>query len=255
MDWGAVAARRAHDCPVVRFEGHPAHVHEEAQVIYVVLGAATVVLEGAVVQLGESEGLWVPGGMSHAVTLEGQGVLLGPLVEIDPPDLAPQVLVHPDLHRTMMLLLSVSPTRDTEIRSLRADLERVLLSTVRPFFTLDLPEHPVARAIARRAAGCDQSLEELAADCSISARQVQRLFRSETGQSFSAWRTRARLNRAIAWVRTGRDAREAQQVAGFVTREGLERALRRETGCGLAEFMLSASPTSSHPGEKLPETA
>ena len=88
MDWGAVAARRAHDCPVVRFEGHPAHVHEEAQVIYVVLGAATVVLEGAVVQLGESEGLWVPGGMSHAVTLEGQGVLLGPLVEIDPPDLA-----------------------------------------------------------------------------------------------------------------------------------------------------------------------
>lgn len=246
MDWGAVAARRTHECPVVRFTGHSAHSHDRAQVIYVLLGAATVVLDGAVVELGESEGLWVPGGMSHAVELEAHGVMLGPLVDLEPPDLAAQVVVDPDLHRTMMLLLSVSPTSHSEVADLRSGLEQVLLGIGHPHFSLTLPEHPAARRIAQRATATELSLEELAADCFISARQVQRLFQQETGESFSRWRVRARLNRAIGWLRAGRDVREAQQAAGFATREGLERALRRETGHGLAEFCeLRGSGTTS----------
>ena len=254
MDWSAVVARRAQDCPIVRFEGHPPHVHRTAQVVFVVLGGATVIFDDAVIRLGELEALWIPSGTRHGVDLDEGGVLLGPMVHTDPPDLTPQIVAQPELQRIMMLLLSVAPAEEEEVSALRGKLQEVLLTTVRPYFTLRLPEHPAAREVARRASLGDASLEEMAADCFISPRQVQRLFRKETGQSFSVWRTRARLNRVIAALRAGSGLAEARRVSGFATREGLDRAFRRETGLDLGAFVAARQPDSGL-GRELREIA
>lgn len=73
-------------------------------------------------------------------------------------------------------------------------------------------------------------MEELAADVSISARQLQRLFIEGTGLKFAQWRNRARLNQAIASLRTEDNLGTAMGASTFSTKQGLLRALSRECG-------------------------
>lgn len=236
MDWTAVAERQTAWCPVLRFAGHPPHEHEAAQLIHVVLGGASVRVDDARLDLAEGESVWLPGGVTHAVELAPGGVLLGPFVDVEPPGAGPEVVSDPEVRRLMTVLLSVAPRAEPEIRELRERLERLLLAVVRPYFPLVRPRHPAASEVARRAAVSRLSLDDLAADVFLSARQVQRIFLQETGSSFSDWRTRARLNLAIGRLRSGGSFAEAQAAAGFATREGLERAARRAAGRPLADL-------------------
>ncbi|MGO1738282.1 MAG: helix-turn-helix domain-containing protein [Actinomycetaceae bacterium] len=240
MDWTAVAERQTARCPVLRFEGHLPHEHPAAQLVHVVLGGACVVLGGSRIELAEGDSVWIPGGVTHAVELGAGGVMLGPFVDVDPPGGVAQVVSDPAVRRLMTVLLSVAPRAVSEVLELREEIGQVLLAVVDPYFAIEAPCHPAASLVARRAAVSGRPLEDLAADVFLSVRQVQRIFRRETGLSFSDWRTRARLNLAIGRLRSGGTLAEAQTVAGFATREGLDRAARRATGRALADTLADA---------------
>lgn len=77
----------------------------------------------------------------------------------------------------------------------------------------------------------------------MSARQVQRIFVTETGWPFSRWRGRARLNAAVAHLAGGGDLAVAARLSGFSTRAGLVKALSRETG--IAADRLTADPRAA----------
>lgn len=242
-------ARGLERSDAVRFEGHPAHRHEEPQLVHVVVGRAVVTAGGEHLPVAEGEGVWLPGGVEHAVHLEPGGVLAGPLLSApcSPPDGTPRVVSDPAVHRLVVTLLGVGPDTDEHIGVFRSALERILGTVGSGYFPLRLPTHPAARAIADDAVRCRASLEQLAEAQFVSVRHAQRLFLEQTGLPFATWRSRARLNAAITRLHGGHGVRAALAASGYRTREGLAKALQRECGTTLGELLAAQPGTGLRP--------
>ncbi|WP_166354436.1 AraC family transcriptional regulator [Phytoactinopolyspora limicola] len=222
--------RRTPRHDAVRFDGHPPHRHERPQVVYVVLGTATLNAGDDHFTITEGTGVWLPATIEHHLSLESGGVVMGPLLptSAQPPGGQACLVDSPALRRLMTTLLSVAPRTEVDIRLFRSELERTLRDVTATRFTVPMPHHPAAREIAQQAVPSSDSLQRLAARHYISARHAQRLFMEETGLPFGRWRTRARLNAALAVLGNQQDMAAALAASGFTTRQGLRRALARE---------------------------
>lgn len=242
-------ARGRERSDAIRVDGHPAHRHEEPQLVHVVVGRAVVTVGDVRLPVSEGEGVWLPGGQEHAVLLEAGGLLAGPLLPAacGPPDGRPRVVSDPAVRRLVATLLGVGPDTDEHIGMFRSALGRTLCAIGGSYFPLRLPAHPAARAIAEDAVRSRASLEQLAAAQFVSVRHAQRLFLDQTGLSFATWRSRARLNAAIAHLHGGHGVRAALTAAGYTTREGLAKALQRECGTTLGELLATLPGTDLRP--------
>jgi len=226
----------------IRFLGHDTHEHDVPHLIYVVKGTAQLTVDGADILLRTHEAAWLQPHVPHAVRIHDGGMVLGPMLE---DGVAPSVRVRvlgvvPALVDMMTTALVASPSTSEQVRPFRRAIGRVLENVSRPYFPVVYPEHPAARRLARDALRTALPLEELAARHRMSARQVQRIFVTETGWPFSRWRSRARLNAAVAHLVGGGELSAAARLAGFSTRAGLLKALSRETG--LAQERLARDP-------------
>ncbi|MGW9557803.1 helix-turn-helix domain-containing protein [Nocardiopsis sp. NPDC055551] len=229
----------------IRFLGHDTHEHEVPHLIHVVAGAAELVVAGESITLRARHNLWLAPHVPHSMRLEEGGMALGPLLSpgTSPPQRVHRLGVVPELTRVIMTVLGAAPATADQVRPFRDALDAVLGGLSRPRFPVTLPEHPVARAIARETARSEATLEELARRHHTSVRHVQRLFVEQTGLVYTRWRTRARLNTAIERLRAGHGLPEAARVSGYSTRSGLLRALSRESG--LPESLLSEDPLAA----------
>ncbi len=229
----------------VRFLGHKTHSHPVPHLIHVVTGAADLVVDGAALRLEARENLWLAPEVPHSACYTPESVVLGPFLS---PGTLPagrlQALgVVPRLTHLAGLILGVSPHTPEQVEPFRLALDDVLLSMSPEYFPLRLPAHPVAREIARASTTSHRTLEELAAGRYTSVRHLQRLFREETGLSFSQWRARARLNVAIRRLRGGDSQLLAARIAGYASRASLLKALGRESG--LPARLLAADPLAA----------
>ena len=229
----------------IRFAGHPPHVHQVPHLVHVVAGTGTLTVEGRPLTLATGRAAWIPARVVHGLTLSPGGMAVGPMLSPDagPPAGVTRVVGPlPALSELITVILCAAPQTPAERAPFRAALEELLRSTVRNFFTLRHPRHPVAAAIAEDAARSGATLDELAESRFTSVRQVQRLFLEETGLTFAQWRTRARLNRAIVTLRSGGSLTTAMTASGFTTRHGLLKALSRE--CDIPLERLLAEPAA-----------
>lgn len=224
---GAVVAENA-----IRFLGHDLHQHDVPHLVYVVSGTARFEADGEVWQLKRHESVWLAAQVPHAVRIGDGGMVLGPLLDADarPRRRIHQLGVVPAIVEVMTTVLGAAPGTDAEVEPFRRALGRVLQTATRPYFAVALPTHPAVRALARESTRSAATLERLAAGHRMSARQVQRVFLEETGLTFTSWRSRARMNSAVAHILAGGDVAAAARVAGYATRPGLLRALSREAG-------------------------
>lgn len=235
---GTVVAENA-----IRFLGHDTHEHDAPHLVYVVSGTARFEADGEVWELRRHESVWLAAHVPHAVHIGDGGMVLGPLLA---PDAAPRRRIHrlgvvPAIVEVMTTVLGAAPSTDVEVEPFRRALGRVLATVTRPYFAVSLPTHPAVRALAREATRSTATLERLAADHRMSARQVQRVFLDETGLTFTSWRSRARLNAAVAHILGGGDVAAAARVAGYATRPGLLRALSRESGIPVERLAADAA--------------
>ncbi|MFI7275170.1 helix-turn-helix domain-containing protein [Streptomyces sp. NPDC049879] len=233
----------------IRFRGHRSHAHREPHLIHVVAGTADLLVDGRAVRLGTRESLWLAPGVPHSARYAPGSVVLGPLLSPGtvPAQRVQRLGVVPQVTRLMTTVLGAAPATPEQIRPFRAALDVLLRSLGSPYFTLRQPVHPAARAVAR-AAMSDLTLDELAAAQGTSVRHVQRVFREETGMSFSRWRARARLNVAISRLRGGDGLTVAAHLAGYTTRSGLLKALTRETGLPGTHFTGDPASMRTLPG-------
>ncbi|GAA1456762.1 AraC family transcriptional regulator [Nocardiopsis exhalans] len=229
----------------IRFLGHDTHAHDVPHLIHVVTGTADLVVEGQQITLAARYNLWLAPGVPHSMRLRDAGMALGPMLSPAtlPPERVHRLGVVPALTRVMMTVLGAAPATAEQVHPFRQALDAVLEGLPRPCFPVPVPEHPVARAIAREALDRDTTLEELARRHHTSVRHVQRLFAEQTGYPFTRWRTRARLNTAVSSLRAGYGLPEAARASGYLTRSGLVRALSRETG--LPESRFAHDPLSA----------
>ncbi|WP_435735954.1 helix-turn-helix domain-containing protein [Cellulosimicrobium sp. PMB13] len=229
----------------IRFLGHGTHTHDEPHLVHVVTGTAELVVDGAPLTLRTHESLWLAPGVPHSMRLPDGAMALGPILSpgVEPAQRVRRLGVVPAVTSLLTAALCAGPSTPEQVAPFRAALEDVLRGLGTDYFALTPPQHPVARAVAAEAPGTGATLDELAGRRRTSARHVQRLFLEETGLAFGRWRTRSRLNVAIARLRGGSQLDAAAHAAGYATRAGLLRALSRETGIGVPE--LSHDPVAA----------
>lgn len=211
------------------------HVHEVHQLVWASSGVLMVEVEDRYWVLPTSLALWVPAGVRHASAALRASVMEG--IYLDPARTPvgwerPTVVAVPGLARELIGHLAHELGEGE-----RARAERVLFDVLAPVekatIEVALPTDPRAREVAQLVladpAG-QQSLEELGRRVGASSRTLLRLFLAETGVTFSAWRTSARLRASMALLADGHPVSQVAYRVGYSTPSAFIAAFQRMTG-------------------------
>jgi AraC-like DNA-binding protein len=217
------------------------HIHDVHQLAWASSGVLMVDVEDRCWVLPPALALWIPAGVPHVAVALRETMLEG--VYLDPARCpsgwgGPVVLAVSPLARHLLAHLAGELPEDARTRA-----EAVLMDVLRPVdktsVELPMPSDERAREVAALllADPADRrGLEEFARVVGSSARTLLRLFVSDTGMTFSQWRTHARLQASIAHLAEGCPvARVAEQV-GYANASAFVAAFRRVTGHTPAAF-------------------
>lgn len=216
----------------VRFLGHAEHVHDSPQLVHMVMGHGVLTAPGYRIELEPRNSVWIRAGVPHALELADHSIALGPLMgqEVAPDRPAAVLGVVPAITDLMLARLAAGPTTCEQRDLFTRSLEAVLCSLAQDDFPVPLPTHATARRIGLDACAVPElTLSFLCSRHGISSRHVQRLFRQQTGMSFTRWRRRRLLGRAVRSMRGGSSPGAAARAAGFGSRAHLMRALQQES--------------------------
>ncbi|MFF1483686.1 helix-turn-helix domain-containing protein [Streptomyces sp. NPDC058319] len=216
------------DDSCVTTEGHPVHVHDFHQFLYVPLGRIVVTVRDADHVLSPAVGLWIPAGVPHSARFDPDSLVVSESFEAERyrlPCTRASVVPVGEARRRLLLARMRSSGATPEDTALFAELagdERRL--------PLPRPVSTAARAVAvalLRDPGDQRTATEWAEALYTSSTSLRRAFRVETGLSFSEWRTRARLNRSLALLAEGHQVGAVAARVGFVSANGFILAFRR----------------------------
>lgn len=198
------------------------HVHAEAQLLFAFEGIMQVTTPKGRWFVPPQRAVWIPPRMEHAVDvladIEMRSLLIPRarlMLHPEAPRLAREfvVAVKPLLREA--ILASFAAETSPRLRELLADVALFQLAEAEDAGSfIPLPLEPRARAVAELVladpAGA-RELSALARRAGASARTITRLFPSETGLTFKAWRRRARI--ALALELLGERDASIKQVA------------------------------------------
>jgi AraC-like DNA-binding protein/mannose-6-phosphate isomerase-like protein (cupin superfamily) len=185
---------------------HPAHAHRRSQLLFAELGTMLVETQHGTWMVPPHQAMWIPVGVRHSITMLGQvatrSVYLDQRAARDMAQQCQVVGVSPLLRQ--LLILAVDLPAEYEPRSRAGRIMSLLVDEIRlaPVLPLSLPFPGNARLANR----CRRFIERPTAQDTIdrwsralglSRRTFTRLFRHETGLSFSAWQRRACLLSAV----------------------------------------------------------
>ncbi|MER7763752.1 AraC family transcriptional regulator [Streptomyces sp. NPDC097619] len=212
--------------------GHPPHVHDFHQFLYVPMGRITLSALGRDHELGPSVALWIPAGVVHSARFDPDSLVVSESFDAALFDLAatePVPVNVTDAQRALLLGRVRSSTAEPDDPKVFA-----ALSAAHPdCLPLPQPVSPAAVAVARGLAGDPgdtRTATAWAAELYTSSTSLRRAFRAETGMAFSEWRTRLRLNHALYLLDQGQAVGSVAAQVGFVSTNGFILAFRRYFG-------------------------
>ncbi|MFD5650516.1 helix-turn-helix domain-containing protein [Streptomyces sp. NPDC127039] len=231
---GGQSGQRLHaDDDFVAAEGHPTHVHDFHQLLYVPLGRIEVTACGTDHVLTPSVALWLPAGVPHSARFDPDSLVVSDGFDAERyalPHERPFVL-HVDEARRRLLLARMRSGG-------RAPGDALVFAELTGAGEHRLPLPRPSGAAARAVAGAllrDPSDQRTAAQWAeglyTSSTSLRRAFRTETGLAFSDWRTRARLNRSLELLTEGLQVGVVAKRVGFVSTNGFILAFRRHFDC------------------------
>jgi AraC-like DNA-binding protein len=226
----------------VRFIGHETHSHDAPHLVYVVSGTAHLIVERTPVTLQAAESVWLAPHVPHSARYEDGTCVLGPLLEPEASPPGEMLVLGPsaEVGTVITSILVAAPHTEEQIAVFRQALSRALTSHIGCLFTVPEPAHPVVRRLAGEARESWYDLDTLAHRHHMSRRQVQRIFVTETGLTFSQWRTRVRLNGAAQSLLAGQSLSAAAHRSGYSSSAKLLQALSRE--CQVPQDDLRRDP-------------
>ena len=203
----------------------PAHQHFRHQLSWSPTGVLQVTSGHTHWVLPPSLASWIPGGTEHAVhahrAAELHSVWFHPPLcdDLIPPSLRrPGVIAMTDLLRSLIHHLA----DDTLPVAERRRAEHLLLDQLRPIdapsTALPVPTDVRAAAVARAILAdpaVDDTLDAWGSRVGASRRTLIRLFREETGLTFTAWRTQARLLAGLAHLAAGDTVAATSRRVGY----------------------------------------
>lgn len=200
----------AHQAGAVRITGR--HRHARGQLFGATRGLLSVDAGNSQWVVPATHAVWIPPNVPHGLRSHGPfagwSVYVAELACADLPG-TPCILAAAGLLRAAVARAASWP--DDELDATQSRLAGVILDEIRtlPHEALGLPMPrderlvKVARALSEQPAD-DRRLEEWADWAAIAPRTLTRRFVAETGFSFTEWRQRVRLLRALEWLATGK---------------------------------------------------
>jgi AraC-like DNA-binding protein len=205
-------------------------------------GAVEIETPGDVLRADENWAVWIPAGLPHTVRpVDDRAILLpaffpartcedwfgeATVLARDPRvDVLAARAAQPGIHG-----LRTAQREALALHALIGGSQRER-ETLGP--ELAIPRQDPARSVARcllRTPSRAEGLDEWAESVHVCARTLQRSFSSQTGMSFSAWRTRQRVRSAVPLLRDGLSVAEAAEAVGFASPSAFSSACRATTG-------------------------
>lgn len=216
--------------------GHGRHAHSYGQLVYAASGTCELETPAGPLTVDTGRAVWIPRGVEHSARFDAE---FCPVVLSAPTRTAGAVrsIAVDQVARASLLACRRDP-RST------ADALRALVgpsagaaqpATRTPHGPLTAP---IAAALAADPAhAC--TLETWAQRLHVSAVSIRRAFLAETGLPFSQWRTRVRLDAAVARLRAGEPVTAVAHAVGL-SHNGLLAACRRHLGL---------PPSALHPAD------
>lgn len=230
----------------------PSHRHKRGQCLYAVTGVLTVTTSEGSWVVPPYRALWIPAGVTHAVHMGGLTstrsayVLPAVAAKAGLPARCTVVSISPLLHA--LLSEAVDLPAEYELGSRDDDLMRLLVTELARMPALPLntpmPRDPRLAQLCRAllaSPSLDVDIDLMAGKADMSRRSFTRLFREQTGMSFSDWRHQACLMAALARLGRGQAVTRVAMELGYSSTSAFTAAFRRTLGAAPSHYMLSGS--------------
>lgn len=232
----AVAALANHYRP-----GHhiTPHRHRHAQLLYATSGVMRVTTADGTWVVPPLRAVWLPAGVEHEVMVRGaltmRSVLVMPRAAAGMPMAARVIEVSPLLRA--LILAAIEDPLDGPENPRQGHVSALLLDEIAAAgqhrLYLPMPHDPRLRRLCEALLDRpddDAGLDEWALRAGASVRTLARLFRAETGLSFTAWRQQARLIEAVARLAEGEPIERLAPALGYRSPSAFTAMFRRMMG-------------------------
>jgi AraC-like DNA-binding protein len=227
----------------------PSHTHKRGQCLYPIAGVLTVTTTEGSWVVPPRRALWIPPGLAHTVQMGGptslRSAYLLPEVAIQAnlPEHCMVISVSPLLHA--LLAEAVDLPAEYALGSRDDRLMHLLVDEIASMPTLPLstplPQDPRLARLCRalmQAPSLEIDINTMAHKADMSRRSFTRLFREQTGMSFSSWRQQACLLAALSRLGRGQSVTQVAIELGYSSTSAFTAAFRRTLGAAPSHYLL-----------------
>ncbi|MGE4544295.1 MAG: helix-turn-helix transcriptional regulator [Pedobacter sp.] len=215
------------------------HAHPRGQLVYASSGVMRVICAGDIWVVPPSQAVWLPPHQAHEVYFPGEVALrnlfVDPTATVGMPQQCAVLKVSPLLRE--LILKAVGVGEDYEPESAGWRLMQVVLDELRqaPVTPLHLPMAQDRRLLRVMEALLEnpadkRDLEQWGVVAGASGRTLARLFVTETGLTFGAWRKRLLLQEAIKRLDQGQQVTRIAYDLGYQSLSAFVGMFRRIMG-------------------------
>ncbi|MBS0541030.1 MAG: helix-turn-helix transcriptional regulator [Proteobacteria bacterium] len=221
------------------------HTHERAQLIYATVGTMRVATRDDVWVVPPQRALWMPAGIGHSIIMASDCTMRTLYVRDDAAAFMPagcKVLSVSPLLRELIVRATELPLQYDESGP-AGHVVALILSELRGLQSLPLqlpmPRDKRLRQICEallEAPGDTRLLDDWARTAHASPRTLARLFVSETGLTFGAWRQQARVLEAMGRLGSGVPVTQVALDLGYDSVSAFSAMFRRASGTSPSEY-------------------
>lgn len=228
------------------------HRHDHGQLVYCATGTMRVTTTAGLWIVPPQRAVWVPAGEDHEITCIGAVVMRAIYLLQDAAPWLPMTCrvldVSPLLREMVLEAMNLPPSYDLggpEARLVTVLLDQVERSVDAPVTALHLPmpRDRRLRAVTDRliAYPADaRPLDDWARTAGASVRTLARLFVTETGLSFRAWRQQLRLQEALARLAVGEPVTGVAFAVGYDSPSAFIAMFRKALGWTPGQYLADA---------------
>lgn len=212
------------------------HDHPVHQLLYAISGVVVARCGRSIFTLPPDRALWIPAGVTHSFRMHGQVRLRTAYFAKEYASelgASPTVLRVSALARELLLAL-VNKNQPRSATYIRQSILPMLIQELKDqsddALGLELPSDPRAAKVARhfiKHPSDRTPVVELAETHAIGLKTLARRFLDETGLPPDSWRRAARMNEAVALLRSGQSVSEVSFELGFETLSGFSQSFKR----------------------------
>jgi AraC-like DNA-binding protein/mannose-6-phosphate isomerase-like protein (cupin superfamily) len=222
------------------------HSHAKAQFIYASQGVMTVTTDSGAFFVPPQFAVWMPAGVVHRIHARGPVAMRTLYVRRDAivglPDDVCVLEVSRLLRELVLTAVSYSEAYapdGPEDRLMQVVLDQLRQQRTAPL-ALAMPQDKRIRKVAEAMLSDpadDRGLEDWSRFAGASPRTLARLFQSETGMTFRAWRQQLRLQRALEMLTEGQAVTSVALDLGYDSPSAFIAMFRRALGASPTRYL------------------